>query len=231
MHWNTEECQSRYRNWHFSKVCNLMKIIFTKNFHSEFGIFWSLEILMGANLAGICKFVLIYDNPPKCWFDKRRGWKTIFQCKINLKLRGKLLWLMTSLTWLENAELYSNFCRQLFTFSACTRCDWNQLRQMPEFFQNPCMCSYLCNYLPPPFFLNQTLLENCCPWHEKLDTRKINSLSWKMSISSKLLLKKKQKKINTVHNLITVCIIFIMDRPSPPPPTSSKIRGETPHQS
>ena len=112
MHWNPEECQSRYRKWHFSKVCNLMKIIFTKNFHSKFGIFWSLEILMGANLAGICKFVLIYDNPPKCWFDKRRGWKTIFQCKINLKLRGKLLWPMTSLTWLENAELYFNFCRK-----------------------------------------------------------------------------------------------------------------------
>jgi len=37
-------------------------------------IIWTLEIFYGiANSAEICKFVLIYGNPPKFLFDKQRG--------------------------------------------------------------------------------------------------------------------------------------------------------------
>ena len=49
------------------------------------------------NLAEICRFVLIYGNPPKSWFDKQRGYRSFlifieFENVNRLEiLRGKLL--------------------------------------------------------------------------------------------------------------------------------------------
>ena len=41
---------------------------------------WTLGNFYGiANLGEICKFVLIYGNPPKFWFHKHQGWQIIFQ--------------------------------------------------------------------------------------------------------------------------------------------------------
>ena len=46
---------------------------------SEFSFHWKFS--WDCQLGKTSKFVLIYDNPPKCWFDKQWGWQIIFQCQ------------------------------------------------------------------------------------------------------------------------------------------------------
>jgi len=50
-------------------------------------IIWPLGNFYGiANSGEICKFVLIFGNPPKFWFHKQQGWQIIFQGTENLKV-------------------------------------------------------------------------------------------------------------------------------------------------
>ena len=93
-------------------------------------IIWPLKNFYGiANLTEICKFVLIYGNPPKYRFHKQRGWQIIFQSISKRHWIGNFEWKIIVtydiqpfstkkglIVW-EKKKKFSIFGRQRFTFS------------------------------------------------------------------------------------------------------------------